>query len=98
MLLDAIGPGHIGGSVGARADRVVARVRAIDDNVLVFSHGHFLRLLAARWPDAEREWGYDRTSHIGRLDKALDEAQAKRWTIVNMQQDWKTIFPSAAGR
>jgi phosphoglycolate phosphatase-like HAD superfamily hydrolase len=44
--------------------------------------------------DAEREWAYDRTSHIGQLDKARDEAQAKGWTVVNMKDDWKTIFPS----
>jgi hypothetical protein len=43
--------------------------------------------------DAEREWAYDRTSSIGRLDKALDEAQAKSWTVVNMKYDWETIFP-----
>jgi hypothetical protein len=43
--------------------------------------------------DAEREWAYDRDSSIGRLDKALDEAQAKGWTVVNMKSDWKTIFP-----
>ena len=48
--------------------------------------------------DAEREWAYDRTSSIGRLDKALDEAQAKGWTVVDMQQNWQTIFPPAAGR
>jgi len=36
-------------AIGARADRVVARLRAIEDNVLVFSHGHILRVLAARW-------------------------------------------------
>ena len=42
--------------------------------------------------DAEREWAYDRTSHIGKLDKALDEAQAKGWTVVDMKRDWKTIF------
>jgi hypothetical protein len=48
--------------------------------------------------DAEREWAYDRTSHIGQLDKALDEALAKGWTVVSMQDDWKTIFPPAAGR
>jgi len=48
--------------------------------------------------DAEREWAYDRTSHIGQLDKALDEALARGWTVVNMKQDWKTIFPLAAGR
>jgi hypothetical protein len=43
--------------------------------------------------DAEREWAYDRTSSIGRLDKALDEAQAKSWSVVDMKHDWKTIFP-----
>jgi hypothetical protein len=48
--------------------------------------------------DAEREWAYDRTSHIGQLDKALDEALAKGWTVVSMKDDWKTIFPPAAGR
>ena len=48
--------------------------------------------------DAEREWAYDRTSHIGRLDKALDEALAKGWTVVSMKDDWKTIFPPLAGR
>src|SRR5262245_6478781 len=48
--------------------------------------------------DAEREWAYDRESPIGRLDKALDEAQAQGWTVVDMKQDWKTIFPLPAGR
>jgi len=43
--------------------------------------------------DAEREWAYDRTSSIGRLDKALDAAQAEGWTVVDMKNDWKKIFP-----
>ncbi|MGB5318724.1 MAG: haloacid dehalogenase-like hydrolase, partial [Eudoraea sp.] len=43
--------------------------------------------------DAEREWAYDRNSHIGRLDKGLDEATAKGWTIIDMKNDWKTIYP-----
>ena len=43
--------------------------------------------------DAEREWAYDRNSPIGRLDKALDEAHGRGWTIVDMKKDWKTIFP-----
>jgi phosphoglycolate phosphatase-like HAD superfamily hydrolase len=42
--------------------------------------------------DAEREWAYDRTSHIGKLDKALDEALRKGWTVVDMKRDWKAIF------
>jgi hypothetical protein len=43
--------------------------------------------------DAEREWAYDRASHIGKLDQALDEAAAKGWTVVDMKRDWKTVFP-----
>ena len=43
--------------------------------------------------DAEREWAYDRKSHIGQLDKGLDEAAAKGWTVVDMKLDWKVIFP-----
>jgi phosphoglycolate phosphatase-like HAD superfamily hydrolase len=42
--------------------------------------------------DADREWAYDRQSHIGRLDKGLDEASAKGWTVVDMQKDWKRVF------
>jgi phosphoglycolate phosphatase-like HAD superfamily hydrolase len=45
--------------------------------------------------DAEREWAYDRKSHIGKLDKALDEANAKGWTVVDMKKDWSIIYPSA---
>ncbi len=43
--------------------------------------------------DAEREWAYDRISPIGRLDKALDEASAEGWTVVDMKNDWKVIYP-----
>ena len=43
--------------------------------------------------DAEREWAYDRDSHIGRLDKGLDEANEKGWTVVDMKNDWKVIYP-----
>jgi phosphoglycolate phosphatase-like HAD superfamily hydrolase len=48
--------------------------------------------------DAEREYAYDRTSEFGRLDKALDEAKARGWTVVSMKDEWKTIFPVAAGQ
>ncbi len=43
--------------------------------------------------DAEREWAYDRQPGLARLDKGLDEAAAKGWTVMDMKQDWKTIFP-----
>ncbi len=43
--------------------------------------------------DADREYAYDRDSHIGKLDKALDRADANGWIIVDMKKDWKTIFP-----
>ncbi len=43
--------------------------------------------------DAEREAAYDRTSHIGKLDKALDAAVPNGWTVVDMKEDWKAIFP-----
>jgi len=42
--------------------------------------------------DAEREWAYDRTSHVGKLDKAWDEAVARKWTVVDMKKDWKRVF------
>lgn len=44
--------------------------------------------------DGEREWAYDRQSSVGKLDKALDEATAKGWTVVDMKKDWKVIFPA----
>ncbi len=44
--------------------------------------------------DEKREWAYDRQSHIGKLDKGLDEAKARGWTVVDMKNDWKVIFPA----
>ncbi len=46
--------------------------------------------------DAQREWAYDRDSKIGRFDKGLDEAQSNRWVVVNMQSDWRDIFPPSS--
>jgi hypothetical protein len=43
--------------------------------------------------DAAREYAYDRTDALARLDKGLDEATAKGWTVVDMKNDWKTIYP-----
>jgi phosphoglycolate phosphatase-like HAD superfamily hydrolase len=43
--------------------------------------------------DAVREYAYDRKSPVGRLDKAWDEAVRRKWTIVDMKNDWKVIYP-----
>ena len=50
-------------------------------------------MLYVHHTDAAREWAYDRKSHIGRFDKGLDEARARGWTVVDMKQDWKVIYP-----
>ena len=42
--------------------------------------------------DAAREWAYDRKSHIGELNKGLDEAKAKGWAVIDMKRDWKKVF------
>jgi hypothetical protein len=43
--------------------------------------------------DSIREWAYDRTSSVGKLDKGLDEASEKGWTVIDMKNDWKVIYP-----
>jgi phosphoserine phosphatase len=43
--------------------------------------------------DGEREFAYDRDSHMGRLDKALAEAESNGWTVVDMKKEWKVIYP-----
>ena len=44
--------------------------------------------------DAAREYAYDRKSHIGRLDRGLDEAGRRGWVLVSMKNDWRTIYPA----
>lgn len=44
--------------------------------------------------DSTREWAYDRASHIGTFDRSWDEAKAKGWAIVDMKEEWKSIYPS----
>jgi hypothetical protein len=50
-----------------------------------------------RHDDAEREYAYDRASRIGRLDKALDEAPRRGWSVVSMRAEWARIFPWPGG-
>jgi phosphoglycolate phosphatase-like HAD superfamily hydrolase len=51
-----------------------------------------------RHTDPEREYAYDRQSHIGKLDKALDEANRRGWTVVDMKRDWRMVFPAVSTR
>ena len=48
--------------------------------------------LIVRHTDSEREYAYDRQSHVGRLDKALEAATLNKWTVVDMKEDWKRVF------
>jgi phosphoglycolate phosphatase-like HAD superfamily hydrolase len=58
--------------------------------------GEGLKLVGlVRHTDEEREYAYDRQSRVGRLDKALDEARKRGWTIVDMKDEWVTVFPSS---
>lgn len=43
--------------------------------------------------DDKREWAYDRKSHVGKLDKGLDYAKEHNWTVVDMKNDWKVVYP-----
>jgi hypothetical protein len=44
--------------------------------------------------DAEREWAYDRVSHVGKLERGLDEGPRRGWKIISMKNDWKQVFSS----
>ncbi len=57
LFRDGCPGGESVGEIGARADRVVDRVRALQEDVLIFSSGHFLRVLAARWLGFEPQAG-----------------------------------------
>jgi phosphoglycolate phosphatase-like HAD superfamily hydrolase len=50
-------------------------------------------MLLVHHTDAEREWAYDRRSHVGKLNQALDAAEENGWTVVDMKKDWKVIYP-----
>ena len=51
-------------------------------------------MLLVHHTDEQREYAYDKDSHIGKLDKALDAALQGGWTVVDMKKDWKVIYPA----
>lgn len=50
-------------------------------------------MLYVHHTDSIREWAYDRDSHIGKFDKGLDQAINDGWTVIDMEKDWKIIYP-----
>ncbi|MFD8528759.1 histidine phosphatase family protein [Streptosporangium canum] len=79
---DAEHPGESAAEVGARADRVIARARAVDGDVVLVAHGHFLRVLCARWlgllPENGRHFRLD-TGTYSRLGYERDEPVVLTW-------------------
>jgi len=57
------------------------------------SNKHKSFMLYLHHTDQKREWAYDRESHIGKLDKGLDQAIKDGWTVIDMKNDWKVIYP-----
>lgn len=57
------------------------------------SNKHKSFMLYVHHTDSIREWAYDRNSHIGRLDKGLDQANKDGWTVIDMEKDWELIYP-----
>ncbi|NRG19121.1 haloacid dehalogenase-like hydrolase [Rhizobiales bacterium] len=45
--------------------------------------------------DGQREFAYDRESHVGKLARGLDEADGRGWLVVDMARDWKAVFPNS---
>jgi phosphoserine phosphatase len=54
--------------------------------------------LVVHHDDARREYAYDRDDPLQKLDEALDQARRKRWTVVSMKNDWRTIFVAPPAR
>jgi probable phosphoglycerate mutase len=87
LFRDGCPGGESPADVGARADRVIARVRAAGGNVLLFSSGHFLRTLAARWlgqPPADGRLLYLATATLSTLgyEHSLTEPVLRLWNSI----------------
>ncbi|MFT4754045.1 MAG: phosphoserine phosphatase [Salibacteraceae bacterium] len=63
--------------------------------MMQYTASHTLKsfMLYVHHTDEVREWAYDRKSHIGKLDKGLDQAEANGWTVIDMKNDWNVVYP-----
>lgn len=79
------GPGgEVPADVGRRADRVIAEVRRTDGNVLLFAHGHVLRVLTARWLDQPPGSGCHyalETAAVSVLGYEHEDTVIRRWNL-----------------
>ena len=93
------GPGKPVGINAHIGDRPIAAFGNSDGDLEMLqwaTTGGGVRLgLLVHHTDAEREYAYDRDTHFGKLDKALDAATLNGWNIADMKRDWKTVFPAA---
>jgi hypothetical protein len=90
------GPGKPVGIQRAIGRRPILAFGNSDGQYTAAGEGPRLMLLLHH-DDAEREYAYDRESHVGRLDKALDEAGRRGWTVVSMKNDFANVFRSQDG-
>ena len=85
IFSDGCPGGESPGQVGARADRVIAKVRALEGDVALFAHGHIFRVFAARWiglpPGAGRHFLID-TATLNILSYYRDIPAVKRWNAL----------------
>jgi probable phosphoglycerate mutase len=92
MFRDGCPDGEAPGDVAARADRFIARVRSIEGDVLAFSSGHIIRMIAARWlglPPAAGRFFFCRPASVGVLafeHHSRDEPIIGLWNYVRQQE------------
>jgi probable phosphoglycerate mutase len=84
VFADGCAGGESIAAVGRRADGVIARARAVGGRVIVFGHGHSLRILAARWVDLEPQTGARfmlETATVSELGWERETAVISRWNV-----------------
>ena len=94
LFRDGCAGGESVAEIAARADRVIDRLRSVDRDVLLFSHGHFLRVLAARWVGLGAEHAaafFLTTSALG----ALGYEHARSRPAIRLWNDTGHLFPGS---
>ncbi|OKO88004.1 phosphoglycerate mutase [Bradyrhizobium sp. NAS80.1] len=101
LFRDGCPGGETADQVGARADRIVDRIRSIRGNVLLFSSGHFLRVLTARWLGLDAQAGSFFTLDTASLsilgyEHGQSEPAIRLWNDARHVDDWLAHHESEA--